>query len=250
MVIELDISKAVRQVASLCGVEEPVGIVTRSGWRYASGYDPKTDEFFFVQASGGEKVKAQNPFLHEAAHLVRLHQERTAGAGSGLVQELDRISKIVDESIERQGVLGEHYFEIWRLLFAKHASDELIGCFFGMDFDDQDALAQARSKRSLQTLNLFSEFLQGWDEEITTISNSSDSVDQVIPCLKEAENGGKIFGGIIGHILAEERANPRFVMLLDSTKLFTSIEKLAAESSFPENLESFFQETELLPISL
>jgi len=247
---ELDITQAVRQVAGLCGVEEPVDIVIRTGCSYASGYDPRTDQFFFVQASDGKEIKAQNPFFHEAGHLVRLYQERTSGAGSGLEQELDRISKIVDESIERQGVLGEHYFELWRLLFGKHASDELIGCFFGMDFDDQDALVQAGNGRSLQTLNLFSEFLQGWDEEITRISNSGDSVDQAILHLEAAKNGGKIFGGILGQMLAEERANPRVIMLLDPTKLFDSIEKLATESSFPENLESFFQETELLPISL
>ncbi len=245
---EMNIAEAVRIVSTKCNVEGPKDVTVRIGTNYASGYDKRSQQLYFERPVDAEPVKAQNPFLHEAGHLVRLHNQRILGVGHGLVEELDRVSKLVDTSANDRGVLGEHFFKLWSLWLEKHASDELVGCYFGMDFDDQDVVTQAVDARSLATLDVFRKFQQEWKKEIEEKSDSPLFVNQYKTYLDFAMRGGKNCGGMLGHILAVEGANPRGVMLHDPTKLFASIEKLSTEMSFPANLESFLQGTKLLGI--
>jgi hypothetical protein len=245
---ELKIAKAVSQVANRCNVGAPSSIVIRNGPRYASNFDKKTGAYVFYQPIGNQNTKAQDPFLHEAGHLVRRYNERTLGVGLGLKEELNRVSEIVDKTVDEHGVLGEYYLNLWSLMFENHLSAELIGSYFGMDFDDQDSLTQARNSKSSETLRIFKQFQQEWRQEIIKISNSKEGVKRAITYLKFAEKGGKTCGIIIGHILAIEGANPRGVMLHDPTRLLTSVKKLTEQDSFPENLEEFLRGTKVLGI--
>lgn len=244
MEIESDIIQAVSKIANDCNLSGPDAILVRPGLIFASGHDK--GGYFFIKATGRDGVKAQNPLLHEAGHLVRLYNEKALGVGLDLVGELDRVSKLVDKSISEQGILGDNYLELCSLLFEKSASEELIGCYFGMDLNDQDALVQARQAKSPKTLLVFRGKLQEWEERIRNVIHSPEGVDYATIYLDFSRKIGKFYGGIIGHILAEEKANPRVVMLHDSTKLFESITSLSVQDRFPDNLESFFQGTKLL----
>lgn len=244
MNIESDILQAVSKIATVCNLRGPETIMVRSGFIYASGYDEQG--YFFVKSTGRDCVKAQDPLLHEAGHLVRLYSEKTLGVGLGLVEELDRVSKLVDKSISEQGILGDNYLTLCSLLFEKRASEELIGCYFGMDLNDQGALAQATQARSPKTLLVFREKLHEWEKIIRDAMHSPEGVNYATIYLDFSGKIGKFYGGIIGHMLAEEQANPRVIMLHDSTKFFESITGLAAQERFPDNLESFFQGTKLL----
>jgi hypothetical protein len=241
-----EVELAVSSLAAACNLQGPSNISIRQGASYSSGYNEIVG-YYLVNGCEGRHVRGQDGIYHESAHLVRLYNEKELNIG--LNGELDRVSRLVDDDIEK-GILGENYLRLCSLMFSKGASEEIVGCYFGLDREKEEALLGANEGKSQKTLIDLERKLNEWRIELEKPVRAFEEWGEkglpiIIPKIKSilhySKNLGKIYGGILGNWLVAEQVTEREVMLHDASKLLGVIKDLVAKDEFPRDLADFMR---------
>ena len=240
---EQEVVQVISNLATQCRLEGPTNISIQQGANYGSGYTAEQG-YYFVDPLTDRYVRGQDGLSHEAAHLVRIYNEKKLGIG--LDSELDRISRLVDVDIQG-GFLEENFVHLNSLLFSKGVSDEFVACYFGVDRDKTEALDGAGEHKSEQAIIVLRKKLGEWKEYVHTITTKRVRIDdkrisEIKTCLDYSKSLGKFYGAIVGNWLVGEHVTQREVMLHDSSKLFEMLQSFVVSETFPEDLAEFMRQ--------